>query len=241
MATIVLVGDRSELVRAHVAIPATLEGCARATGEVIAHRWMRTDSLAAADVPAALADADAVWCVPGSPYARMEVALAAIGHARTLGLPFLGTCGGFQHAVIEWARAVGGLADADHEETSPDAASPVIAALACSLVGQEGGIRYAPGSRLAAAAGVAASRERYHCSYGVSPRFRHLLEREATSGALRATAWDDEGDVRGVELGAHPFFVATLFQPELSSTAERPHPIVLALAQAAIERAASRR
>ena len=236
-----MVGDRSDDVRAHVAIPSTIDACARIVGRAIAQRWLRTDEIADGDVDARLAGASAIWCVPGSPYASMEGALATIRFARERGVPFLGTCGGFQHAVIEWARSSGGVPDADHAETNPDAASPVVAALACSLVGREGGIRYAPGSRLASAVGAATSRERYHCSYGISPAFRHLL----ADGPLRATAWDDEGDIRGVELDGHPFFVGTLFQPELSSTPERPHPIVLAFARAAVgadatARAASR-
>jgi len=73
------------------------------------------------------------WCVPGSPYRDMDGALRTIRFARETRCPFLGTCGGFQHAVIEYARSVLGLTDADHMESNPDAELPLIIALACRL------------------------------------------------------------------------------------------------------------
>ena len=63
-----------------------------------------------------LAQHDAILAAPGSPYQSMDGMLAGIGFARRSGTPFLGTCGGFQYALIEYARAVLGLSDADTEE-----------------------------------------------------------------------------------------------------------------------------
>src|SRR5205809_607084 len=76
-----------------------------------------------------------IWCVPGSPYRSMDGALRANRFARENGRPFLGTCGGFQHAIIESLRNVAGLKHADHAESNPDAKMPVIVRLACSLAG----------------------------------------------------------------------------------------------------------
>ena len=90
-----------------------------------------------------------LWCVPTSPYRSMEGALLAIRYARESGVPFLGTCGGFQHAVIEYARNVLGWADAEHAETAPDAARAVISLLECPLVETSGVVRFVPGSRIA--------------------------------------------------------------------------------------------
>ena len=64
---------------------------------------------------------DGVLIAPGSPYESMSAALAAIGLARTDRIPLLGTCAGFQHVVIEYARSVVGIVDASHAETDPDA------------------------------------------------------------------------------------------------------------------------
>jgi len=169
--------------------------------------------------------------VPGSPYASIDGALRAIRFAREHGRPFLGTCGGFQHALIEYARNVLGLADADHAESSPEAEMPLIAPLSCALVGARGTIRFVPGSALAAIYGAPEAVEGYHCSYGLNPRYRSLLE----SSPLRISAVDEAGEVRGVELAGHPFFVATLFQPELSALAGTPHPLVRAFVAAAVQ------
>ncbi len=68
----------------------------------------------------ALAEYDAIWVVPGSPYRHPEGAFTAIRCARESSIPFLGTCGGFQHAVIEYARNVLGWQDAGHAETDSE-------------------------------------------------------------------------------------------------------------------------
>jgi len=73
---------------------------------------------------------------PASPYTSMEGALDAIRYARESRRPFLGTCGGFQHAVIEYARNVCGLRDASHAETHPTAPILVVSPLSCPLVEQ---------------------------------------------------------------------------------------------------------
>jgi len=59
-----------------------------------------------------------IWCVPGSPYANESAVIGAIRWARESGIPFLGTCGGFQHAVLEFARNVMGLSAAEHAATA---------------------------------------------------------------------------------------------------------------------------
>ena len=58
--------------------------------------------------------------------------------------------------------------------------------------------------------------EEYHCSFGLNGRYRRLIE----SGPLCVGAVDDQHEIRAVELDGHPFFVATLFQPEMSATVE---------------------
>lgn len=228
---VALIGDYDPSVVAHQAIPPALALAGAAVGAAVEPVWMRTDSVAD-DVTPQLAGFDGVWCVPASPYASMDGALRAIHFARTGGRPFLGTCAGFQHAVIEYARSVLGLPDADHTETSPGAAVPLIAPLGCSLVEATGGIRFAEGGRLRAIYGRPDSVEGYHCSYGVNPRYASLF----ASGALRVTATDDAGEPRAVELDGHPFFIATLYQPERSSLRGETHPLVTAFVAAMAER-----
>ena len=226
-----LVGDRSEEVRAHRAIPHAFELLAREPGAPeVALSWLPTGDLVGQHGGGVLDEAfDGLWCVPGSPYASMEGALKAIRQARERGLPFLGTCGGFQHALIEVARDLLGLADADHSESNPDGEVLLIDRLSCSLVGTRGRLHVVAGSRLAAIYGASEIVESYHCNYGLNPRYRGRIE----SSPLRIAALDDTGEVRAVELPGHPFFVATLFQPELSAFSEQVHPLVRAFADAA--------
>jgi CTP synthase (UTP-ammonia lyase) len=190
------------------------------------HRWLPTSAPPPADE---IVGMDGLWCVPGSPYQDMDAALGMLRLAREQGIPFLGTCGGFQHAVIEYARNVAGLAGAEHAESSPDAELLVIEPLACSLVGAEGAILPLPGTMLAEIYGDGEHRERYHCSYGLAPGFRYLLE----GGGLRACAVDGEQELRAVEMPDGAFWLATLYQPELSSPPGRPHPVVAAFVAAA--------
>ncbi len=217
---IALIGDYNPDVIAHRAIPQALTLAGAPDFE-----WIGTERLISA---AALDGVGGIWCVPASPYRHMDGALLAIRVARESGRPFLGTCGGFQHAIVEYARHVLGWADADHAETAPDAARAVIAPLACSLVEVTDTVSFTAGSRLAAAYGLLTAHEGYHCNYGLAPRFAA----ELTRGPLRATCHDAAGEVRGVELADHPFFVATLFQPERAALRGEVPPLVRAFVQA---------
>jgi CTP synthase (UTP-ammonia lyase) len=111
----------------------------------------------------------------------------------------------------------------------------VVTALACSLVGTEQPVTVLPDTTAAALYGRAGRVvEDYYCAYGVNPDYRAALE----TGGLRITGLGDEGEVRIVELPGHPFFLATLFLPQMRSTAGRPHPLLAGYA-AAVERAAT--
>jgi CTP synthase (UTP-ammonia lyase) len=125
-----LIGDYDKAVPAHQAIPLALQRAAEVLHVPVTHEWVPTEEIAAAS---RIASFSGFWCVPASPYRSMEGALLAIRHARESGVPFLGTCGGFQHAIIEYARNVLGWADAEHAETAPDAARAVISLLECTL------------------------------------------------------------------------------------------------------------
>lgn len=205
--TIGLIGDYSAAVLAHQAIPVALERASTVLGVAVEFEWVPTMEIVSSD---RVSRFDGLWCVPASPYRNMNGALLAIRYARENAVPFLGTCGGFQHMVVEYARNVLGWADAEHAETAPDASRAVIAPLECTLVEATGSVRLVPESRIAAAYGTEQTTEGYHCRYGLNARF----QAELLVGSLRSSAVDERGDVRAVELAGHPFFVATLFQPE---------------------------
>lgn len=222
-----LIGDFNSTVVAHQAIPKALAFAAHTTGLPVESVWLATDRIQIGNATQ-LAGFDGLWCVPASPYASMEGALWAIQFARENKIPFLGTCGGFQHALIDYARNVLGSLIADHAESNPDGANLIISPLACSLVEQSGMIRLKENSLIRKACGKAEIVEAYHCRYGLNPEFRDRLE----AGALQFTGWDAKGEVRAFELNDHPFFVATLFQPERSALRGETHPLICAFVQA---------
>jgi len=229
---VAVVGDRDDAITAHRAIPVALDLAARAAPRALRFDWIGTDTI---DGPAALAGFDAVWCVPGSPYRNLAGALAAIGHARETGKPFLGTCGGFQHAVIEVARHVLGWADADHGETATDGRL-VVSLLECGLVEASEMLDAVAGTRLATAYGAPTFTEGYRCRYGLNPQFRDAL----VDGPFEVAATGPDGSVRALELRGHPFFVATLFQPERAALAGRVPPLVAAFVAATASQAGGR-
>jgi CTP synthase (UTP-ammonia lyase) len=229
MARIALVGDRSANVRAHARIPTVIDALLRRDGIALDAYWIATPDVAACD----LGRFDAIWLVPGSPYDSAAGAIAAVRTAREQGLPFLGTCGGFQHALLEFARDVCGLPAVENAEVTPEADEHLIVRLECSLKGHEEAVMIVPGTRAAKISGPGRRTERYHCDYGLNSTYLERL----SQGGLSFSGFDDDGQVRIAELPGHPFFVATLFQPELHGDGSQPHPIIVALARAAAEHA----
>ncbi|PYK01778.1 MAG: hypothetical protein DME23_03415 [Verrucomicrobia bacterium] len=227
---IALIGDYNPTVKAHVAIPKALELAASDLSGKVEPVWIATPLLDK-NTEKQLSAFDAVWCVPNSPYASMDGALRAIRFARESGRPFLGTCGGFQHALIEYARNALGLSEADHAESNPDAAMPLVSRLTCPLPGARAKIRLKPGSRLGAICGKTEIVENYNCNFGLNPRYASMLN----DGKLTISGRDENDEVRAVELAGHSFFIATLFQPEQSALAGAAHPLICAFVRAALD------
>jgi CTP synthase (UTP-ammonia lyase) len=229
-ATISLIGDHDPSVTAHRAIPRAIGLAGAALGTALAYEWVGTETLAGS-AAARLAQYDAIWCVPASPYASMEGALQAIRYARETARPYLGTCGGFQHAVLEFARNVLRVEDAGHAEINPAAHTLVVTPLTCALVERSGRVQVLAGSRAAALCGGVELEETYHCSYGLNPEYEGALE----DAGLAVTGRDPAGEPRIIELRDHPFFVATLFQPERAALQGRSHPLIVGFAAAALQ------
>lgn len=222
---IAVVGDYNAGVTAHQAIPLAIDDAAAVLELVADYDWLASTEINSAED---LVGYDAIWVVPGSPYKNTEGALTAIRYARENSIPFLGTCGGFQHAILEYARNVLGWSDAAHAETDTTGRM-VIAPLTCSLVEKTDAIELRPNTLIARAYGQSVISEAYHCNYGIAEAFAAELE----SGDLRVTGWDDNGEIRAVELVTHPFYVATLFQHERGALAGKPVPLVQAMLRAA--------
>jgi len=233
---ICLLGDYSPTVTAHVAIPKALDLAAErmGAGRGLAYEWLATEDLADDRVPDQLKEYAALWCVPASPYKNMRGVVRAIRYFRERSLPFLGTCGGYQHAVLEYAINALGISDAESSEVNPNARSAVIVPLSCTMVEKGEPLHVAKDSQLRAIYGRATADETYHCSYGFNldflPAFRN--------GHMRFTVWNAAHEPRAMELAGHPFFIGTAFQPERSSLRDEGHPIISSFVAAALGRRA---
>jgi len=240
-ARIAIIGDFNPELETHHAIGASLQHAAEIIGIRVNSKWISTECVAN-DSDRIFRNYDGLFIAPGSPYRNMEAALSAIRFARLDGRPMLATCGGFQHAVLEYARNTMGLADANSAEHGVPSANLLITAVACPMPDRAAGapslfgaaaIRLLAGTRIRDIYGRDQISERYFCNYELNPAYRTALEK----AGMLFSAFSGSGDVRAFELPAHPFFIGTLFQPQLSSEAAKPNPLICAFVGAsAIER-----
>lgn len=222
--TIALIGDFNLKVTAHQAIPLAIDIANRVHNFSFDSYWIETNTLKQFD----LAQFDGFWCVPASPYQDMQATLDAIRFARERNLPFLGTCGGYQHAVLEFAQNELGLSEADNGEVNPDAAMPLISTLSCALVEQDDAILIQTGSKVESIYASNATSETYRCSFGVNPKYLSIFDHSN----LQFSGKDRAGEPRIFELNNHPFFIGTAFQPERSALHNKTHPLITAFLRA---------
>jgi CTP synthase (UTP-ammonia lyase) len=162
--SVALVGDYDSSVPAHQAIPPALDLASAHHGTRIHATWVPTAAIQRAEVD--LESYQGIWCVPASPYKNTQGALSAIRFAREQKLPFLGTCGGFQHALLEYAQNVLGMVEAAHAEINPEGSQLLIAPLSCSLIETQAELLLKPDSILSKSYGTRRIVEGYRCSYG---------------------------------------------------------------------------
>jgi CTP synthase (UTP-ammonia lyase) len=224
---VALIGDFSEKQKSHTAIPRSL---GMASDDSVECVWVPTESVGTGD---ALAEFQGIWVVPGMPYRSEAGVLKAIRHARLTRTPFLGTSAGFQYALVEFAQNVLGLSDACHQKSHPSCGIPLVSPLDRALAGVRARVHFMDGTHTRKAYGAKESIEEYHCSFGLNPKYQRLLE----GSQIWVAATDDQHDIRAFELDGHPFFVATLFQPEMRCISEGTcSPLVNAFFRAAERR-----
>jgi CTP synthase (UTP-ammonia lyase) len=222
-----IIGEYTPTFPPHISTSAAIEHSRSTSGVDVDAIWVSTEEID----KTLFGRFSGIWMAPGSPYKNMAQALWAIRYARENSVACFGTCGGFQHMLIEYARNVLGLKDAAHAEYDPYASNLFITQLACSLVGREMELTFSSGSLVAEIYGAISAIEQYYCNFGVNPDYVSRLK----SGSLKITGSDSEGEIRVIELSGHPFFVGTLFVPQARSTADQPHPLVTAFMKAVQE------
>jgi CTP synthase (UTP-ammonia lyase) len=223
-----VIGDYAPTNETHLATTAALEHAATQRGVSVEVVWLPTARLDA-QRPKDLAGFHGLIVAPGSPYRNLDGALWAIEHARVHQVPLLGTCGGFQHIVLEFARNVVGFRDAQHAEYDPYASTLFITPLSCSLVDQTMTVHVKPGTIASKAYQRPAVSEHYYCNFGLNPTYLDTI----VQAGLTISGTDQDGEPRILELPDHLFFVATLFVPQTSSTLMTPHPLLVAFIEAA--------
>jgi len=252
--TIGVVGKYTSVRDSYASIIKALEHGGTHCGVKVSLDWIESTDLAtgtasADSVAKRLSHLDGL-IVPGGFGARgVDGKIACIHHARTTGLPFLGLCFGFQLAVIEYARHVGGLADAGSTEFDNECADPVIDILPDQkqIEGLGGNMRLGghdivlrPGTLVARLFNNAPEiRMRFRHRYEVDPRYVAALE---AAGLVFSGKAPHYPIMQVLELPAtvHPYFIATQAHPELTSRPLRPDPFFLGLVRAGIERMPSR-
>jgi CTP synthase (UTP-ammonia lyase) len=216
------IGDFDATNATHRATNEAPRHAGSAMGVDVDVQWFATDELEG-DVRG-LETADGLWCAPGSPYRSLVGAVAALRFGREQRIPTLGTCGGCQHMIIEYARNVLGVEEAGHGEYDPYQSNLFVTPLSCSHVGLSMPVLLTPASTVAATYGVERTVEQYYCNFGLDPSYRQVLD----DGGFRVVGVDDDGEARVFEFPQHPFYIATLFCPQTRSTPDDHIPWSLA-------------
>jgi CTP synthase len=245
---IALVGKYVDLPDAYLSVTEALRAGGFAHRARVEIDWVPSDACRTpAGAAAALDGVDGVLVPGGFGVRGIEGKLGAVRYARTRGIPTLGLCLGLQCMVIEAARSLAGLDDANSSEFDERTPHPVISTMADQrdvVAGERdmgGTMRLGaypavlgPETLVAAAYGTREVSERHRHRYEVNNAYRARLEE---AGLVFGGTSPDGTLVEFVELPreAHPFFVGTQAHPELKSRPTRPHPLFAAFVQAAID------
>lgn len=227
---IAILGDFNPGYSTHHALNDSIRNAKKQFKEEIQCDWIATD-LFNSDV-VFNGQYSGLWIVPGSPYKSMGSVINAIYYTRTKEVLTLGSCAGFQHMLIEFAKNVCGIEKADHEETNPNSSDLIISKLSCSLVEKEEELTIVDAkSKLFKIIKKKKFKGKYFCNYGLNRKYVDILKQNGCS----MTAVSPDGEVRAFEIKSHPFFMGTLFQPTLTSSAEEPNPITISFFEKCIE------
>ncbi len=244
-----LVGKYIDLPDAYLSVGEALRAGGFANNARVEIKWIPSDDCATADgAKENLSDVDAI-CVPGGFGIRgIEGKVGALKFARENNIPTLGLCLGLQCMVIEAARNLAGIKDANSAEFSPDSGTPVIATMQDQkkiIAGEAdmgGTMRLGlyksdlvPGSVVAQTYASTEISERHRHRYEVNNKYRDQI---SDAGLVFSGFYKELDLVEFVELPAtvHPFYVGTQAHPELRSRPTKPHPLFVGLIKAAVAR-----
>jgi CTP synthase len=238
---IAIVGKYIELRDAYISVKEALAHAAVAQGRKVQIEWVYSGDLEKDKGWDVLETVSGIVVPGGFGYRGVEGKILAAEYARKNCVPYLGLCLGMQVMSIELARNVLGLEDANSSEFDTSTEHPVIDLMPDQhhVVNLGGTMRLGiypcnllPGSKAAEAYQVGSVDERHRHRFEFNNRYREAFE---SAGACFSGLSPDRRLVEIMELTDHPFMLGSQFHPELQSRPNRPHPLFLALIQAAIE------
>ncbi|SMF05572.1 CTP synthase [Alteromonadaceae bacterium Bs31] len=248
--TVAMVGKYMDLLDAYKSLNEALKHAGMHAGAEVKINYINAEDIEEQGT-GILADADAILVPGGFGERGLEGKLMSVQYARENNVPYLGICLGMQCAVIEFARNVLQLDEANSTEFNPKSPHPVIALITewISETGEKetrdessdlgGTMRLGAqechlekGTKVAAIYGKDLIVERHRHRFEVNNRYLDQLRQ----GGLRVGGWSaDDTLVEVVELPDHPWFVACQFHPEFTSTPRDGHPLFLSYIKAALE------
>lgn len=236
---IALVGKYTELPDAYKSISEAFVHAGATNHVKVRLQYVNSEKITEGNVAAVLGEMSGILVAPGFGHRGLEGKIVAVRYARENLVPFLGICLGMQCSVIEFARNVLGLAEANSTETgaTPD---PVI-----DLMEEQKGITekggtmrlgaypctLAEGSHAYRAYGKANISERHRHRYEFNNKYKDALE---AAGMIATGINPDTNLVEVVEVQSHPWFVGVQYHPEYKSTVVNPHPLFVDFVKAAI-------
>ena len=238
---IALVGKYTQLHDSYLSVVEALKHGGIASRAKVQIQWVEAEGVTEQTAPEIFQDADGILVPGGFGDRGIPGMIEAAKYAREHRIPYLGICLGMQIAVIEFARHVLGLQDADSAEFAPETSHPVI-----HLMPDQEGVTdiggtlrlgswpcvLTPGSLASTLYGAPLIHERHRHRYEVNNEYREAL---TGRGMMLSGISPDGRIVEMMELPDHPFFIGTQAHPEFKSRPNRPHPLFAGLVKAALE------
>lgn len=200
----------------------SIEHSNKLLGVDTAFEWIETEKLDSDKYETILQEFDGIWSAPGSPFKSLDGAINGIKYAREKKIPHLGTCAGYQHTIIEYARNVSGYKNAQHAEYSSDTKNQFIGKLSCSLRGTKDKVTLLKDSRVSSIYDSNEIEGNYFCSYGLNDSYKSVFEQSD----FIISGIDKNNSIRILELNNHPFFIATVFVPQVDSSFDKPNKLI---------------
>jgi len=238
--TIGLIGKYVELKDSYKSISESFIHGGVASEAKVNVEWIHSETLTKENIQESLGHLNGILVAPGFGTRGISGKIEAVNFARENNIPFLGICLGMQVAVIEFARNVLKMTDANSTEISEKTKFPVI-----SMMEEQKQVSYFGGTmRLGTYKCQLKSNSKASKAYNtenINERHRHrfefnnsYLEQFEKAGMLASGRNPETGLVEVIEIPNHPWFVGVQFHPEYKSTVAKPHPLFVAFVQAAL-------